>query len=71
MLLDEPYQDVPGTTIVARVTTMVDPVELQAPEFVAAITQGQEPNATVASVMPCYELLDRIERHLARHPGPT
>ncbi len=40
-------------------------IELQDREFVGAIVDGREPNASVASVLPCYEVLDRIEQALA------
>jgi 2-hydroxy-4-carboxymuconate semialdehyde hemiacetal dehydrogenase len=40
-------------------------IELQDREFVAAIRDGREPNASVAQVMPCYRILDRLERQLA------
>ena len=39
-------------------------IELQDCEFVAAIREGREPNASVAQVMPCYRVLDRLERQL-------
>ena len=31
-------------------------------EFIAAIQEGREPNASVAQVLPSMETLDRIER---------
>lgn len=40
-------------------------IELQDREFFAAIREGREPNASVAQVLPCYEVLDRLERQLA------
>lgn len=33
-------------------------------EFFAAIREGREPNASVASVLPCYQLLDQLSRQL-------
>jgi 2-hydroxy-4-carboxymuconate semialdehyde hemiacetal dehydrogenase len=39
-------------------------IELQDREFVAAIREGREPNASVAQVMPCYRVLDQLERQL-------
>jgi 2-hydroxy-4-carboxymuconate semialdehyde hemiacetal dehydrogenase len=39
-------------------------IELQDREFVAAISEGREPNASVAQVMPCYRVLDALERQL-------
>jgi 2-hydroxy-4-carboxymuconate semialdehyde hemiacetal dehydrogenase len=43
----------------------VDGVEAQDREFVAAIREGREPDAGVASVLDCYRVLDGIERQLA------
>ena len=40
-------------------------IELQDREFVAAIREGREPNASVAQVLPCYRILDQLERQLA------
>jgi 2-hydroxy-4-carboxymuconate semialdehyde hemiacetal dehydrogenase len=40
-------------------------IELQDREFVAAIREGREPNASVAQVMPCYRVLDALEKQLA------
>ena len=39
-------------------------IELQDREFVAAITEGRQPNSSVADVLPCYEVLDRLEQQL-------
>ena len=39
-------------------------IELQDREFVAAIREGREPNASVSQVMPCYRVLDALERQL-------
>ncbi|KRB85340.1 oxidoreductase [Sphingomonas sp. Root710] len=39
-------------------------IELQDREFVAAIREGREPNASVAQVMPCYRVLNSLERQL-------
>ncbi|MET3828206.1 2-hydroxy-4-carboxymuconate semialdehyde hemiacetal dehydrogenase [Sphingomonas sp. PvP055] len=40
-------------------------IELQDREFVAAIREGRAPNSSVAQVMPCYRILDQLERQLA------
>jgi 2-hydroxy-4-carboxymuconate semialdehyde hemiacetal dehydrogenase len=37
-------------------------IELQDREFVAAIREGREPNASVAQVLPCYRVLDALEK---------
>jgi 2-hydroxy-4-carboxymuconate semialdehyde hemiacetal dehydrogenase len=41
-----------------------DGVELQDLEFVAAIREGREPNASLAQALPTMETLDRLERSL-------
>jgi 2-hydroxy-4-carboxymuconate semialdehyde hemiacetal dehydrogenase len=46
------------------VTVSTNGIELQDREFVAAIREGREPNASVAQVMPCYRVLDALERQL-------
>ena len=50
---------------VSDVDISMNGIELQDREFIAAITEGREPNASVASVLPCYELLDQIDQQLA------
>jgi len=40
-------------------------IELQDREFIAAIREGREPNASVAQVLPCYEVLHDLDRQLA------
>jgi 2-hydroxy-4-carboxymuconate semialdehyde hemiacetal dehydrogenase len=39
-------------------------IELQDREFVAAILEGREPNASVQQVMPCYRVLGALEKQL-------
>lgn len=46
------------------VTVSNNGIELQDREFVAAIREGREPNASVAQVMPCYRVLDMLEKQL-------
>ena len=48
----------------AGVAVASDGIELQDREFVAAIRDGREPNGAVAQVMPCYRVLDVLERQL-------
>ena len=50
---------------VSGVDVSMNGIELQDREFFAAIREGREPNASVAQVLPCYEVLDRLERQLA------
>jgi 2-hydroxy-4-carboxymuconate semialdehyde hemiacetal dehydrogenase len=40
-------------------------IELQDREFIAAIREGREPNSSVAQVLPCYRVLDQLEKQLA------
>jgi 2-hydroxy-4-carboxymuconate semialdehyde hemiacetal dehydrogenase len=49
---------------VSKVDVSMNGIELQDREFVAAIREGREPNASVASVLPCYEVLDQLEKQL-------
>ena len=46
-------------------------IELQDREFVAAIREQREPNASVAQVLPCYEVLDRLERSFMSRQSPV
>jgi len=46
------------------VTVSNNGIELQDREFIAAIREGREPNASVAQVMPCYRVLDALEKQL-------
>ena len=50
---------------VSRVDVSMNGIELQDREFFAAIREGREPNASVAQVLPCYRILDQLERQLA------
>jgi 2-hydroxy-4-carboxymuconate semialdehyde hemiacetal dehydrogenase len=49
---------------VSKVDVSMNGIELQDREFFAAIQQGREPNASVAQVLPCYQVLDQLERQL-------
>ncbi len=49
---------------VSDVDVSMDGIELQDREFIAAITDGRQPNASVADVLGCYEVLDQIEQQL-------
>jgi 2-hydroxy-4-carboxymuconate semialdehyde hemiacetal dehydrogenase len=50
---------------VSKVDVSMNGIELQDREFFAAIREGREPNASVDQVLPCYEVLHRLERQLA------
>jgi 2-hydroxy-4-carboxymuconate semialdehyde hemiacetal dehydrogenase len=49
---------------VSKVDVSMDGIELQDREFVAAIQQKREPNASVAQVLPAMRTLDRLEKSL-------
>jgi len=49
---------------VSRVDVSMNGIELQDREFFAAIKEGREPNASVASVLPCYRVLHKLEQQL-------
>ena len=49
----------------AGVAVSSNGIELQDREFVAAIREGREPNASVAQVLPCYRVLADLEAQLA------
>jgi len=50
---------------VSQVDVSMNGIELQDREFFAAIREGREPNASVAQVLPCYEVLYQLEQQLA------
>jgi 2-hydroxy-4-carboxymuconate semialdehyde hemiacetal dehydrogenase len=50
---------------VSKVDVSMNGIELQDREFVAAIREGREPNASVAQVLPCYRVLGQLETQLA------
>jgi 2-hydroxy-4-carboxymuconate semialdehyde hemiacetal dehydrogenase len=49
---------------VTTVDVSMNGIELQDREFLAAIREGREPNASVAKVLPCYQVLHRLEQQL-------
>jgi 2-hydroxy-4-carboxymuconate semialdehyde hemiacetal dehydrogenase len=49
---------------VSRVSVSMNGIELQDREFVAAINEGREPNSSVADVLDCYRVLDRLAQQL-------
>ena len=51
---------------VSKVAVSMNGIELQDREFIAAIREGREPNASVAQVLPCYRVLDQLERQLSQ-----
>ena len=49
---------------VSGVDVSMNGIELQDRELFAAIREGREPNSSVASVLPCYEVLQQLEQQL-------
>ena len=49
---------------VSKVDVSTNGIELQDREFIAAIREGREPNASVEQVLPCYQVLGFLERQL-------
>ena len=49
---------------VSKVDVSMNGIELQDREFFAAIREGREPNSSVASVLPCYQVLHELEQQL-------
>jgi 2-hydroxy-4-carboxymuconate semialdehyde hemiacetal dehydrogenase len=49
---------------VSQVDVSMNGIELQDREFFAAIREGREPNSSVASVLPCYQVLHDLEQQL-------
>jgi len=49
---------------VSQVAVSMNGIELQDREFFAAIQQGRQPNSSLAQVLPCYQVLHRLEQQL-------
>jgi len=52
---------------VSKVDVSMNGIELQDREFVSAIREGHEPNASVAGVLPCYKVLADLDEQLQAH----
>ncbi|MEV5412826.1 Gfo/Idh/MocA family oxidoreductase [Thermopolyspora sp. NPDC052614] len=50
---------------VSKVAVSTNGIELQDREFISAIQEGREPNASVSSVLACYKVLGDLEQQLA------
>jgi 2-hydroxy-4-carboxymuconate semialdehyde hemiacetal dehydrogenase len=50
---------------VSKVDVSMNGIELQDREFFSAIKDGREPNAGVSQVLPCYEILHRLDQQLS------
>ena len=49
---------------VSQVAVSMNGIELQDREFFAAIREGRKPNASVAQVLPWYQVLHDLEQQL-------
>jgi 2-hydroxy-4-carboxymuconate semialdehyde hemiacetal dehydrogenase len=49
---------------VSKVDVSINGIELQDREFIAAIREGREPNSSVSQVLPCYRVLDALEKQI-------
>jgi 2-hydroxy-4-carboxymuconate semialdehyde hemiacetal dehydrogenase len=49
---------------VSKVAVSMNGIELQDREFFSAIAERREPNSSVASVLPCYEVMHQLEQQL-------
>lgn len=49
---------------VSGVDVSMDGIELQDRDFIASIVEGREPVASVAAVLPCYEVLHDLDQQL-------
>lgn len=54
---------------VSRVDVSMNGIELQDREFFRAIRAGDEPNSSVAQVLPCYRVLQQLEQQLDAAKG--
>ncbi|MDP2008298.1 MAG: Gfo/Idh/MocA family oxidoreductase [Rubrivivax sp.] len=62
---DELYTGKEEQIDVSQVDVSMNGIELQDREFFAAIREGREPQASVAQVLPCYEVLHQLEQQLS------
>lgn len=54
---------------VSKVDVSMNGIELQDREFIAAITEGREPNSSVASVLDCYRVMGELAASLEEQDG--
>jgi 2-hydroxy-4-carboxymuconate semialdehyde hemiacetal dehydrogenase len=50
---------------VSKVAVSMDGIELQDREFISAIQERREPNASIAQILPAMQILDRLEKSMA------
>jgi 2-hydroxy-4-carboxymuconate semialdehyde hemiacetal dehydrogenase len=53
---------------ISKVDVSMNGIELQDREFIAAIREGREPNASVAQCLTAMQTLDRLEKFMDSHP---
>ena len=61
---DELVDGYDKTIDVSNVDVSINGIELQDREFIAAIREGREPNASVHQILPCMQVLDQLEKML-------
>jgi 2-hydroxy-4-carboxymuconate semialdehyde hemiacetal dehydrogenase len=61
---DDLFDGEEGPIDVSGVDVSMDGIELQDREFLSAIADGREPNASVAQCLPTMQTLDRLEKSL-------
>lgn len=49
---------------VSEVDVSMDGIELQDRQFLLAVSDGRELNASIRQVLPCYEILGLLDEHL-------
>jgi 2-hydroxy-4-carboxymuconate semialdehyde hemiacetal dehydrogenase len=54
---------------VSKVAISMNGIELQDREFIGAIREHRDPNASVTQVLPCYRTLHELQRQLTTGPG--
>jgi 2-hydroxy-4-carboxymuconate semialdehyde hemiacetal dehydrogenase len=65
---DELYDGKDQQIDVSAVDVSMNGIELQDREFIAAISEGRQPNSSVAGVLDCYRVLGELEIELANQP---
>ena len=53
---------------VSQVDVSMNGIELQDREFITSIREGREPRASVANVLPAYQVMHELEQQLNTQP---
>jgi len=53
---------------VSQVDVSMNGIELQDREFISSIREGREPRASVANVLPTYQVMHELEQQLNTQP---